>query len=121
MAAGAEHEGGVAAEELAHQVGAGPGHDVVFAGSHQVGRDIDLAEINLDAEHLELARDAQVVLEVHVAQVPGDEGAGDVGAVGVPVQHVEHILGSVDKSKIPADLEVTKLDLQKLFIQLTNA
>lgn len=31
-----------------------------------------------------------------------------------------YILGSVDKRLIPAGLEVTKLDLQKLFIQLTN-
>ena len=31
------------------------------------------------------------------------------------------ILGSINKEKIPADLEVTKLDLQKLFVQLTNA
>ena len=31
------------------------------------------------------------------------------------------ILGSINKETIPADLEVTKLDLQKLFVQLTNA
>lgn len=31
------------------------------------------------------------------------------------------ILGSINKDTLPADLEVTKLDLQKLFIQLTNA
>ena len=31
------------------------------------------------------------------------------------------ILGSIDKDTLPADLEVTKLDLQKLFVQLTNA
>lgn len=32
-----------------------------------------------------------------------------------------YILGSINKETIPADLEVTKLDLQKLFVQLTNA
>ena len=32
-----------------------------------------------------------------------------------------HIMGTIDKSQIPSELEVTKLDLQKLFIQLTNA
>ncbi|HHU72911.1 MAG TPA: ABC transporter ATP-binding protein [Clostridiales bacterium] len=31
------------------------------------------------------------------------------------------ILGSINKETIPTDLEVTKLDLQKLFVQLTNA
>jgi len=31
-----------------------------------------------------------------------------------------YILGSLDKSNLPADLELSKLDLQKLFIQLTN-
>lgn len=32
-----------------------------------------------------------------------------------------YILGSVSKETIPADLEVTRLDLQKLFVKLTNA
>ncbi|HHX60065.1 MAG TPA: ABC transporter ATP-binding protein [Epulopiscium sp.] len=31
-----------------------------------------------------------------------------------------YILGDVNKSSIPAELEVTRLDLQKLFIELTN-
>lgn len=31
------------------------------------------------------------------------------------------ILGSINKETIPSHLEVTKLDLQKLFVQLTNA
>lgn len=31
-----------------------------------------------------------------------------------------YILGEIDKSKVPMGLEITKLDLQKLFIQLTN-
>ena len=48
-----------------------------------------LAEIGLDAAHGQLAGHAQVVLQVHVAQVPGQEGAGQVGRVGVPVEQVE--------------------------------
>ncbi len=32
-----------------------------------------------------------------------------------------YILGTLDRNKIPEGIEVTKLDLQKLFIQLTNA
>lgn len=32
-----------------------------------------------------------------------------------------YILGSINKETIPTDLEVTKLDLQKLFVKLTNA
>lgn len=32
-----------------------------------------------------------------------------------------YILGSVSEETIPADLEVTRLDLQKLFVKLTNA
>lgn len=31
------------------------------------------------------------------------------------------IIGSINKESIPTDLEVAKLDLQKLFVQLTNA
>jgi len=32
-----------------------------------------------------------------------------------------YILGDIDKKSVPEGLEVTKIDLQKLFIQLTNA
>ncbi|MDF2819803.1 MAG: transporter related [Clostridiales bacterium] len=32
-----------------------------------------------------------------------------------------YVVGSLDKSTVPNDLEISKLDLQKLFIQLTNA
>lgn len=32
-----------------------------------------------------------------------------------------YILGNIDQSSLPKELEVTKLDLQKLFIQLTNS
>lgn len=32
-----------------------------------------------------------------------------------------YILGPADKAKVPRNLEITKLDLQQLFIQLTNA
>lgn len=32
-----------------------------------------------------------------------------------------YIIGNIDRSKIPSELEITKLDLQKLFIQLTNS
>lgn len=31
-----------------------------------------------------------------------------------------YILGNLDRSTVPSDLEVSKLDLQKLFVQLTN-
>lgn len=31
-----------------------------------------------------------------------------------------YILGKVDRSTLPSDVEITKLDLQRLFIQLTN-
>lgn len=32
-----------------------------------------------------------------------------------------YILGDLDRTKVPAEVEITKLDLQKLFVQLTNA
>lgn len=32
-----------------------------------------------------------------------------------------YILGELDRASLPGDIEVTKLDLQKLFVQLTNA
>lgn len=32
-----------------------------------------------------------------------------------------HIIGDLDRCQVPDSLEVTKLDLQKLFIQLTNS
>ncbi len=53
-----------------------------------------------------------------------DEFIRDKEVIGVDTLGVfktAHIMGSIEKSGIPDDIEITKLDLQKLFIQLTNA
>lgn len=53
-----------------------------------------------------------------------DEFVKDKNVIGIDsigMFKTAHIMGSIDKSEIPDGLEITKLDLQKLFIQLTNS
>lgn len=49
------------------------------------------------------------------------EGKEVIGVDSLGGLKTAHIMGVPDRREIPADLEVTKLDLQKLFIQLTNS
>lgn len=52
-----------------------------------------------------------------------DDFISDKNVIGIDTLgglKTAYILGSLDKNSIPKGLEITKLDLQKLFIQLTN-
>jgi ABC-2 type transport system ATP-binding protein len=53
-----------------------------------------------------------------------DSYIADKQVIGIDVLgglKTAHILGTIDKNSIPDEIEVARLDLQKLFIQLTNA
>lgn len=49
------------------------------------------------------------------------EGKEIIGIDALGGLKTAHILGAVDRREIPDSLEVSRLDLQKLFIQLTNS
>jgi len=89
MTAGTHGEAGLAAKQAARQVRGLPRHDVILARGIQKGRHGDSAEVRLDAAHGELARHAQAVLQVEIAQVPGGKRPRQIGAVGVPVEQIE--------------------------------
>src|SRR5512137_3121259 len=95
VAAGAEHVAhaarlAAAGHQARRSVGGLPRHDVVLARREHVGRHLDPVQVDRLAAARELVRHAQVVLEVHVAQVPGVHRPRQVDAVAVPVQQVEH-------------------------------
>lgn len=48
------------------------------------------------------------------------EGRNVIGCDSLGGLKTAHIWGKIDKSSVPENLEVSKLDLQKLFIKLTN-
>lgn len=47
-------------------------------------------------------------------------GKNVIGTESIGGLKVAYVLGNVEKETMPMNLEVTKLDLQKLFVQLTN-
>ena len=62
---------------------------MVHAGAQHVGGHVDAPEIDGFPQALEDAGLHQFVLQVQMAQVGAEHGAGQVGAVRVPVQQVE--------------------------------
>ena len=49
------------------------------------------------------------------------KGKDVIGADSIGGLKSAYIIGQVDKKNVPEGLEITKMDLQKLFVQLTNA
>ena len=49
------------------------------------------------------------------------QGKNVIGSDSIGGLKSVYILGEIDRSVVPEGIEITKLDLQKLFIQLTNA
>src|SRR3546814_16706828 len=50
---------------------------------------VQAREIQPQAGRLRASRHLEIVLEVGIAEIPGEEGPGQVGAVAVPEQQVE--------------------------------
>src|SRR5471032_1381710 len=92
MTARAKHELSLpAADQLRRAIRAFPRHDVVLQRGEHIARHVDAPQVHWRATYREMRRLAQVVLEVHVAQVPGVHRPGQVGAVRIPVQQVERL------------------------------
>src|SRR6266853_3424994 len=85
VAASTEDEGRVAGKQLRRSVRRAPGHDVVFARRVKERGYVDQRQVDRLAALHRLARGAQVVLEVGVPNVPAEHGAGQIGAIRVPV------------------------------------
>src|ERR687897_2964784 len=88
VAARAEHELAVAAQQLGGLVGRGPRDDVVGSAGHDVGVAAHLAEVDRGAEHLERSRSGEAVGIEQVEEIRV-QARREVGAVGVPVEDVE--------------------------------
>ena len=88
MAAGGEHEPGVAAEQLGAAVAVLPGRDVVGDAGDNVGVGVDLGQVDGRAEGADRARVDQVVAHRDVDEV-GVQPRRHPGGVGVPEQDVE--------------------------------
>lgn len=48
-------------------------------------------------------------------------GKNVIGTDSIGGLKTAYVLGKVDRNELPAGLEITKMDLQKLFVQLTNS
>src|SRR5580765_6841704 len=66
---------------------------MIFARGQDKSWALDRAQVQRAAAQGELAWYPQIVLQVGVAQVPGVESTGQVGAVAVPVQQIEGARG----------------------------
>ena len=89
VARGAHDKALLARQVLGGGVGAANRHDVVFTRAIDVDRQVKLAQVDFLAADGDLARLAQLVFQVGVAQVPGVKRPGQVGGVAVPVQQVK--------------------------------
>src|SRR5262245_19407349 len=91
VAARPQHEPRVAGHQLRGLVGGLPRDNVILAtGQHIAGR-VDGRKIDLDATLRRLTGRPELVVHVRVAHVPAVHGAGQIRAVGIPVQDVERI------------------------------
>ena len=89
MTGGAQHETHLATEDARAFVGRLPGHDVIFACCQQIDRHVECAKINALPAHVELARNAQAVVQIQVAHVPAGKRPRQVGRIGIPVKQIE--------------------------------
>ena len=62
---------------------------MIFTRAVDIHRHIHCIQINLLATHCGLARLDQVIFQIGIAQIPSVVWAGQIGAVGVPVQQVK--------------------------------
>ena len=70
-------------------VGRVDGHDVVFARTVDVHREIDFAQIDAFTANDRMTRFDQVVLKVGLTQIPSVEWARQMGGIAVPVKQIE--------------------------------
>ena len=92
MAGGGEDETHGAGENLGGRIGRGPGRDVVLAGRQEIGRRLDLGEVDRHPVELDAvwaARLDQLVVLVHGAQIEAVHGRRHARGIGVPVEQVE--------------------------------
>ncbi len=92
VTAGTEHELRLAAQQPRRTVGRAPRDDVVVLRRQHVAGHVDLAQVlGRRRSQVQPIRHAQVILEVHVSQVPGIHRSGQVGAVAIPIQEIERL------------------------------
>ena len=89
MAGAGERELHRAGEQACADIGRLPRRDVVLDRRQEVGRGLDLRDIDRHAVERDAAGPAQQVLQVHVAQVEAVHRRRHAGGVGVPVEQVE--------------------------------
>ena len=66
-----------------------PGHDMVFARSINKARYLHLTKINRITCNRQFARNFQIILQIHIAQVVAKHRTGQVGAIRIPVQQIK--------------------------------
>ena len=79
----------VASQQIQCPIGGAPRHDVVLARREHEDRQLYRSKVDGHAAVGQRAGLAQPVLQVSVAQVVAVHRAGQVGAVGVPVEEIE--------------------------------
>ena len=84
-----QHEALRPAEQLRAAIGRLPRRDVVLPRRQEIGRRLDLAEVDRHAGQRDAVRLRQQVLLVHLAQVEAVHPRRHAGRIGVPVQQVE--------------------------------
>lgn len=95
-----------------------------------------IEEVSSIVEHVIMIKDGKIIEDKPVEEilragytVTGPAKSVDLFTAGKNVIGVDvlgglknaYVLGKLDKNSVPEELEISKLDLQKLFIQLTNA
>jgi hypothetical protein len=66
------------------RIGGSPGHDVIFDGRKDIGRLVDPSQIDRRAAHGQPVRRSEIVLRVHIPDIPAIHRPRQIGDVGVP-------------------------------------
>src|SRR5699024_508281 len=98
----------LATEQVHGIVCALPRNDVILARGVDIGRDVDGGKIQRYAVYDNLAGRGEVVFQIGIAEIPGKERPGKVGAVGIPVEQIKG-RGHLTHEVIAADVVPDKL------------